>query len=81
MNVDNVIMQIDNLQKKLNEAIIKKQTQLSKKNTIDQEVEQLQNKCQDQFGCSIKELVSKKESLEEQMALKINELKEILGIA
>lgn len=80
MSVENLISEIEMLQKKTNDAIVKKETEISKKASIDQEVEDLQNKCKEKFGCEIKELIPKKEELEKIMIKKISELKQILNL-
>lgn len=80
MAIDSLIEKIEKIQKTLNNAIIKKETEISKKASIDQDVNELQEKCKKEFNCEVKELVLKKEQIENEIKQKINEINEILGI-
>lgn len=79
MAIENLIEQIERLQRSANDAIVKKETELSKKASIDQDVKELQEKCKQEFGCDIKELVSKKDQLESEINEKIKELNMVLN--
>lgn len=79
MAIENLIEQIERLQRSANDAIVKKETELSKKASIDQDVKELQEKCKQEFGCDIKELVSKKDQLEREINEKIKELNMVLN--
>lgn len=80
MSIENLIEKIDKLQKQTNDAIVKKETEISKKSTIDQDVKALQDKCIEEFGCEIKELVAKKEALEKEIEEDVKKLEGLLGI-
>lgn len=79
MAIENLIEQIERLQRSANDAIVKKETELSKKASIDQDVKELQEKCKQEFGCDIKELVYKKDQLESEINEKIKELNMVLN--
>lgn len=80
MDVNNLIQSVQQLQKLTNDAIIKKQTAINQKKSLQQDIEQLQKKSQQQFGCSVKQLGAKKEQYTQQIEEKIAKLKSILGV-
>ena len=80
-DVNNYIKQIQTLQKNVNDAVVKRNTQISKKQSLQQQLHQLQEKCQKQFQCSVQQLKVKRDEYEKQLAENINELKKILGIS
>lgn len=80
IDVGNYVKQIQNLQNKLNDSIVRRNTQISKKQSILQQISQLQAKCKKQFGCSIQELRSKRDEYQKQLDQKIANLKKVLKV-
>ena len=78
--VNQFIRQIEELQKNVNDAVVKRDTQISKRESILQQLNELELKCQKEFGCSVTQLASKKQAYQKQMNDKINNLKKVLGI-
>lgn len=79
-DVNDYIKQIQNLQKQTNDAIVRRNTELSKKQTLLQQLQQLQKKCQKQFGCSIAQLKAKRQQYEQELKDSILNLKKVLGV-
>lgn len=79
-NVNYFIKEIETLQNQVNDAVVKKNTQLSKKQMILQQIQVLEKKCQDQFGCSISQLYELKVKYQNEMQEKIKNLKRVLGV-
>lgn len=79
-DVNQFVKQIQTLQNNVNDAIVKRDTQISKRQSIIQQIQQLQEKCKKQFGCTIEQLYSKKQQYQNQMNEKIKRLKKVLGI-
>lgn len=78
--VNELVREIELLQKQTNDAIVKKQTALAKRETIQKDIDQLKKKSVEQFGCEIEQLESKKEQYSAQITEKISKLKRILGL-
>ena len=80
MDVNDLIKQITDLQKQTNEASVKKQAAINRKESIEQDIEELRKKTLQEFGCDIQNLEQKKEEYTADVLEKINNLKKILGI-
>lgn len=78
--VNELVREIELLQKQTNDAIAKKQTAIMKKESILKDIDQLKKKSVEQFGCDVQELPQKKEQYSAEIQQKIARLKKILGV-
>lgn len=78
--VNELVRQIELLQKQTNDAIVKKETAIAKKESILKDIEELKTKSREQFGCEIEMLANKKEEYSKDIEEKIVNLKKILGL-
>lgn len=80
MDVNELIKKVQQLQQSTNDAIVKKQTAISQKKSLQQDIQQLQKKSNEEFGCNVEQLENKKLYYTQQIEEKIIKLKKILGI-
>ena len=78
--MNNLIADIENLQKKTNEASVKKETAINGEKSILKEIEELEEKSQKEFGCSLDELPKKEAEYSDEIQKNIAKLKHVLGI-
>lgn len=78
--VNDLVREIEQLQKQTNDAIVKKETAIAKRESILKDIDDLKQKSIEQFGCGIEELANKKQQYIAEIEDKIANLKRILGL-
>lgn len=78
--VNKLVQEIETLQNQTNDAIIKKETALAKKESILKDIDELKAKSIEEFGCDIEKLECKKQEYSDEIRKNINNLKRVLGI-
>lgn len=78
--VNDLVREIEQLQKQTNDAIVKKETAIAKRQSILKDIDELKQKSIEQFGCGIEELDNKKQQYTAEIEDKIANLKRILGL-
>lgn len=78
--VNELVREIEQLQKQTNDAIVKKQTAIAKRESILKDIQQLKEKSLLEFGCQIDKLQEKRQQYSIEIEEKISILKKVLGV-